>query len=54
MVIFLIDSQIAVLSWGFYQNGKKKNKKKTNRWKLQNFFGNIVLKGSLVREHLED
>lgn len=24
MVIFLIDSQIAVLSWGFYQNGKKK------------------------------
>lgn len=24
MVIFLIDSQIAVLSWGFYQKGKKK------------------------------
>ena len=27
MVIFLIDSQIAVLSRGFYQNGKKKKKK---------------------------
>lgn len=26
MVIFLIDSQIAVLSRGFYQNGKKKKK----------------------------
>lgn len=25
MVIFFIDSQIAVFSWGFYQNGKKKN-----------------------------
>lgn len=27
MVIFLIGSQIAVLSLGFYQNGKKKTKK---------------------------
>lgn len=45
MVIFLIDSQIAVLSWEFYQNGKKKNKKKNEPMEAAELFRQHCSKG---------